>query len=366
MKRIALLILALVFILSSCSLLPVKESEKETAAPASAEQQTEKVPEGESETESAQTDPPSTEPAIEIDPEADLAEYREISARAAGDVRYGFVKAFIDGDAAGVLRSTEDVDLKAEHDPVFDDWARAFDGYRSSFKITRYACREEVIESEWGTGEETVVFSFTVYESSCPDMPVGEKRFDITNSYISETAVVNDHEAAENSRRFSGEIPEDADLVWFAVPCLGTIADGYNDGWSSDGVIMDIIFLSLPGVSYSDDAPGMTAEEISDAAKELFGIDAFNVSDTLLYVGEDGLYHIGGHGGSVVSYYVTYAGPEGDGYRITIRSYADSAHLIPSDLYEIRIVRGRDRYDWVFESVTAVERGEIRPYGFMA
>ena len=127
---------------------------------------------------------------------------------------------------------------------------------------------------------------------------------------------------------------------------------------------MDTIFLTIPGVDYSDGAPGMSADQLSGAGRELFGTDVFNVTDPPLYVGEDGLYHVAGHGGITSFYELLSTEQDGDGYIVRMRMYADKAYLVPSDEYEIRIKRSDGLYDWVFDYVKVLERGEVSPFCF--
>ncbi len=380
MKRIALILAILMLLLCSCTITPLTPGTEEgtgtepasVASGSATEPETEPAtepetepatePETESETE-PETEPADTTPAITPDPDGDAAAYAEISGKIDSDVRFRFVKGFIDGDAVATLQALEGVDLNLMHDTGFEDWARAFEKYRESFKITRYSATETTITNEYGAEEERVVFDFSVYESSNENVPVGERQMIVTISFMDGTVWVKDSAIEAQNDELYAAVPADAELVWRAIPCYRMISGGYTDDWPRDILLMDTIFLTIPGVEYSDDAPGMTAAQIADAARELFGVDNFDGSKVDLYE-SDGLYHVMGHGGAMNFYEIVSAERYGDGYVIRLRVYADRAYLIPSDLYEIRIEPSDGIYDWVFGSVETIERGELAPYVF--
>ena len=185
----------------------------------------------------------------------------------------------------------------------------------------------------------------------------------VTISMMDGTVWVKNSAISAKNDELSASVPSDAELLWRAIPCYRMIAGGYTDDWPGDILLMDTIFLTIPGVVYSDDAPGMTAAQIADAARELFGVDNFDGSKVDLYE-SGGLYYVMGHGGCACYYELVSAEKYGDGYVVKMRLYADRAYLIPSDLYEIRIEPSDGLYDWVFGSVKTVERGELEPYVF--
>ena len=370
MKKLAFVLAILMILLCSCKLIPgPPETETGTeTAPAATEPATGPAtePATEPSTESSSipsTEPVDTTPAFVPDYDADAAAYADISAKAEDDVRFRFVKAYIDGNGADMIRTLIEVDYYS-WDGSFDEWIGAFEKFRGSFRITGYSAVAGSAINDYGSEEERVTFTFTVYESGSDIVPVGEKELFITNSYLDSTVWVTDHAISEKNFSLRPLIPAQAELLWWAIPCYGMISKGYTDGWDSDMVIMDTIFLTIPGYDYSGGAPGLTAEQLVDAAKELFSISAFNLTNPAAYVGDDGLYHVGGHGGISTFYELLSAEKNGDGFIVRLRLYADKAYLVPSDEYEIRIKPSDGLYDWVFDYVKLIKTGEVSPFFF--
>ncbi len=369
MKKLAFVLAILLILLCSCRFIPgPRETETGTESVATeSETETETGPETEqaTETETEQaTEPADTAPSITPDPEGDAAAYAKIAAKAEDDVRFRFVKAYIDGDGEEMVRTLWEVDYYPGGAAGFSDWVKAFEEYRGSFEITRYDAFDGTETNEYGAEVERVVFTFSVYETGNDKVPVGEKEMIITGSYMDGTVWVTVPALEEKNAALRSLIPSDADLLWWAIPIYGMIADGYTDGWDRDMVIMDTIFLTIPDHDYTNGAPGMTADQLRNAAKELFGISAFNLTEPAAYVGDDGLYHVGGHGGIASFYEVLSAEKDGDGFIVRMRLFADKAYLVPSDEYEIRIKPSGGLYDLVFDYVKVLEHGEISPYFF--
>ncbi len=297
------------------------------------------------------------------DPEGDAAEYERIKeiAFSENDIRYAYVRGFIDGDGLYTYPSfgySGSVNVSTAY--MVEDWAKIFSRYRDTFKIADYSCWEE---------QDSLVFQFYVYETDGTCMSTGIKRFNITGSYYIGSVYACEYGMKEKSNAFENMLPEDAGIVLRALPIYRNIADGDVSDLSGNMVALDAIFLTNTANRDYTDPLGMSLEEITEAGRKLFGVESFSVTDatgTVLFQGEDGLYYLKGHGGVSGIYYITSVETAGNGYRITIQTYSDLAHFIPSDLYEITIEPGTGDYSWVLGSVRIIERGETRPYRLSA
>ncbi len=363
MKKIALILALVTVLFCSCAHAPetpAAGTETESGAPPATD-----IASTDTETADTerQTEPAETGPSVTVDAAKDAEAYGYITAKAENDLRFSFVKAYIDGDGMAMLRTLTAVDYFPEIADRYADWIQAFEDFRESFGITGYEASESKYGDEYGAQYDSVLFRFSVYESKNENVLCGTYEMHVIVSELDGTVFVKNVNISNKNAAIESLIPSDARLLWWAIPCYDTISQGYTDEWCRDMVIMDTIFLTVADHDYTNGTPGMTADQVVAAAKELFGVSTFSLTDAALYVGaDDGLYHVGGHGGISGYYELLYAEKDGDGYIVRMRLYADEAYLVPSDEYEIRIKPSNGLYDWVFDYVKLLKTGEVSPF----
>lgn len=269
---------------------------------------------------------------------------------------YGSIYAFLTGDT-DVLASTiwGNIDFTVFSDTNF-----------KSVKVSTYEVVEKVTENKnyLGTFVTDVIFSFTVSESKCDFVPVGDYCYKVglvwmpypTCEFESTDLNVNKH--AELTKAVNA-IVNGGGVSWDkGVPT------SYEDRF--DRFVFRSIYEVLSEYNSYDAA--LNDEDVKNGAYKIFGIENY-VPDSSYREWRNDAWRLSySFGGCSSVHDILDIRETGEGkYEVDVQFYADMTHLIPSHKITLYVSENDDpTYKYCFEKSVITERSEYDPYWWSA
>lgn len=279
---------------------------------------------------------PETEPLVIFDGE--FAVYK------------AFADAFLNKDAkamADFFRSP-DPEKWDERERGYERW------YQALSSVTFGESRFEKVDKD---GARFLRFTFEVTESDFERFPIGTYEYSIESSPA----------FTVSWRRISPAALSAPDSVYRLLYFLGCgvwdKTDLNKTNETNNFYLLDAVFAYAAKVrGTSTDEVGLSAAEIEAYAVHLFGCDLSLDCEALFTKEKDGLYYMGGHGGSTVSREIVSVRREDGRVVLDVRFFADVLCIANSHLVRYTFEETGDAFGARLLDVERLETGECDPY----
>ena len=285
---------------------------------------------GQTQTSAPEVSNPASEQAVEAEKEVVFSEAEQ-------DDRYLFLQLFLNRDVDGLCDFLRPTDRS-----LWENGEERYEELLAPLETLKFAdYKVEKVADNYG--RELLDFSFEVKESEWDLFEVGEYLYTVDVGMMSR--VWWDQKTPERPKVDDALYPLFCACTNF---CWDETALDEIEDWEEVFILESAIDPETP---YS-------REEIERRASGLFGRD---LSLSLEFLQEtDGLYVMGGHGGTNTSHTVLDVKEEGDTTEVLVRFFAEDTRLVESHLVRYRFVKGGDGFS--LADAEQLEKGELDPY----
>lgn len=290
-----------------------------------------------------QSPTPTPKPDLTPDSGPAQTQYDIIKDKAESDLRYRWIKAFLDHDEAVCA----DLALMSFSDPTAELQQSIYDWYEYLDEIS--FGRYQVSEPD----ESTVLFEFFVRESGYDVFPAGKYAYHVYQGLVAPVEWKKVQQAPE---------VENQD----ALALLNCLVPHVRDMDALTQQTDEAKIAVFNAIRYFHEKDGGDTERIAkrvveEGARALFGLDEFAVPDSEATANGD-YYEILGHGGTAIQHEITKVSEQDGMVELTVQFFADNMNTVKSYLVRYTFAAQEGSFSCRLTNVERLEDGVFSPY----
>ena len=275
--------------------------------------------------------------------------YETIKEKSFYDVRYKWIKAFIDKDAKScseLLHILPD-EYQSERDKLYESWYEP---------IRTLAFGKINVEEK----DDYVSFTFEITESKYDVFPVGSYTYKVREGVVSKISWEKSSDEEMNE-----SFNDIHDLIKVISPHSFYSFNNESKKISDKGDEAIFYTLHFCHSRWFGNSAGMTEEELKEGAHEMFGIDDYIPPETVAEYRE-GRYLLKSHGGHSVSAKIVKTEENGSEYTCYLQLYADPMDMAKSYLVKYTLRKIDTKYRYEFEEIEIKDEGLYEPFAWVS